>query len=94
MQTVYDGMSCEGLSHVHDDNQLVLCNTTVPDSTLKKKSQSIAYRLIREGLARNEWRTTRVNTLLNEVDFPTKTLSEEKRKGFVHVVLHHVCHST
>ena len=49
------GTPCEGLSHIHDDNQSALCNTTMPDSTLKKnKSQSIAYHLIREGVARNE----------------------------------------
>ena len=83
------GITCEGLSHVHGDNQLVLCNTTMPDSTLKKKGQSIAYRLIRKGVAWDEWRTTCVNTLLNEADLLTKMLSEEKRKGLVRMILHY-----
>ena len=87
------GMSCEGPSHVYGDNQSVLCNTTMPDSTLKKKSQSIACHLIREGVARDEWGTTHVNALLNEVDLLTKTLSSEKRKGFVRMILRHVFRS-
>ena len=87
------GTPCEGPSHVCGDDQSVLCNTTMPDSTLKKKSQSIAYHLIREGVARDEWRTTHANTLLNEVDLLTKTLSGEKRKGFVHMILHRIFRS-
>ena len=86
-------MPCEGPSHIYGDNQSVLCNTTMPDSTLKKKSQSIAYHLIREGAARDEWRITYVNTLVNEADLLTKTLSSEKRKGFVRMILHHVLRS-
>ena len=62
----------------------------MPDSTLKKKSQSIAYHLIREGTARNEWRTAHANALLNETDLLTKTLSGEKRKSFVRAILHHI----
>ena len=41
-------------------NQSVLANTTTPDSTLKKKSQSIAYHFVREGVARDDWRTSYV----------------------------------
>jgi hypothetical protein len=69
----------------------VLANTTIPDSTLKKKNQSIAYHMVREGAARDEWRTTYVNTNDNESDLLTKLLpSGEKRKGFVRNVLHHI----
>ena len=46
----------------------MLNNTTIPDSTLKKKSQSIAYHMIREGVARDEWRTCYVNTNDNDED--------------------------
>ena len=34
---------------IFGENQSVLTNTTVPDSTLKKKPQSIAYQLFRKG---------------------------------------------
>ena len=87
------GMPCEGPSCVCGDNQSVLCNATVPDSTLKKKSQSITYHLIREGVAQDEWRTTCANTLLNEVDVLTNALPRKKHKGFVRVILRHIFRS-
>ena len=65
----------------------------MPDSTLGNNSQSIAYQLIREGVARDEWRTTDASTLKNEVYLPTKALSGEKREGFARAVLHHIFHS-
>ena len=37
------GIPVEGPTCIYVDNQSVLANTTIPDSTLKKKSQSIAY---------------------------------------------------
>ena len=50
------GKPCEGPSHVYGDNQSVLYKTTIPDLTLKKKIQSIDYPLIKEGIARDEWK--------------------------------------
>ena len=67
------GIPCDGPSHIYGDNQSVLANTMMPDSTLKKKSQSIAYHLVREGSARGEWRTAYVNTHDNEADLLTKS---------------------
>ena len=49
------GIPCEDPTFIYGDNQSVLANTTIPDSTLKKKSQSIAYYFVREGTARDEW---------------------------------------
>ena len=87
----YLGVRIVGPSHMFGDNKSVLCNTTIPDSTLKKKSQSIAYHFVREGVARDEWRTAYVSTHENEADLLTKCLpSGEKRKGFVRRVLHHI----
>ena len=75
----------------HISLQSVLANTTILDSTLKKKSQSIAYHFVREGVARDEWRTAYVNTHENPADLLTKPLpSGEKRRGFVRMILHHV----
>jgi len=88
------GIPCEGPAYIYGDNQSVLANTTIPDSTLKKKSQSIAYHFVREGAARDEWRTSYVNTHDNEADLLTKQLpSGEKRKGFVRRLLHHIFRS-
>ena len=85
------GIPVEGPTYIYGDNQSVPPNTTIPDSTLKKKSQSIAYHFVREGVARDEWRTSYVNTHDNEADLLTKQLPHgEKRTGFVCNLLHHV----
>ena len=85
------GIPVEGPAFIYGDNQSVLANSTIPDSTLKKKSQSICYHFVREGAARDEWRTTYVNTHDNEADLLTKVLPHgEKRKGFVRWILYHV----
>jgi hypothetical protein len=95
------GIPCDGPSYIQGDNQSVLANTTIPDSTLKKKSQSIAYHFaregaapyhfVREGAARDEWRTTSVNTHDNEADLLTKLLpSGQKRHKFVKSIIHHI----
>jgi hypothetical protein len=85
------GIPCDGPVYIQGDNQSVLYNTTIPDSTLKKKSQSIAYHYVREGSARDEWRTSYISTHDNEADLLTKTLpAGEKRKGFVRNLLHHI----
>ena len=88
------GIPCEGPVYVYGDHQLVLANTSNPDPMLKKKSQSIAYHFVREGTTRNKWRTTYVSMHDNEADLLTKTLpSDEKRKGFVCNLLHHIFRS-
>ena len=40
------GISCNDPTFIYGDNQSVLANTTIPDSTLKKKFQSIAYHFV------------------------------------------------
>ena len=85
------GIPVNGPSYIYGDNMSVLYNSSLPDSTLKKKSQSIAYHFVREGAARDEWRTSYVNTHENEADLLTKVLpSCEKRRVFVRQVLHHI----
>jgi hypothetical protein len=84
------GIPCENLVYIQGDNQSVLANTTIPNSTLKKKNQSIAYHFIREGVARYEWRTSYVNTHDNEAGLLTKLLPfGAKRIKFVTRMLHH-----
>jgi hypothetical protein len=59
-------------------NQSVLANTTALGSTLMKKSNAIAYHFVREGCARDEWRTTYINTDENVADLLTKHLAGPK----------------
>ena len=69
--------------YVYGDNKSVLCNTTAPDSQLKKKSNSVAYHHCREGVALDEWRTCYLNTNDNMSDMMTKPLpAGEKRTKF------------
>jgi hypothetical protein len=84
------GIKVDEPAFVFGDNQSVLCNTTSPASTLKKRSNAIAYHFVREGVARDEWRTAYVNTDENLADLLTKPLSGQKRAKFVRMVLNHV----
>ena len=83
------GIPCEDPDFFYGDNKLVLANTYMPGSTLKKKLNSLSYNFIREMCARDEWRTAYVNTHFNLADLFTKCLpSGEKRWGFVRRFLH------
>ena len=84
------GIPVEEPTFVFGDNQSVLSNTTAPHSTLQKKSSSIAYHFVREGVARSEWRTTYLNTNYNPADICTKSLpGGEKRNRFTSYFLHY-----
>ena len=72
------------------DNQSVLYNTTIPESTLKRKSQSLCYHFVREGVARNEWRTGYIKSVDNPADILTKPLPATKRQHLVQAILHHI----
>ena len=68
------GIPCEYPSYIYGENQSVLVNSSVPTSVLKKKSCSIAYHFVREGVALDEWRTTYVSNHYNVADLLTKPL--------------------
>jgi hypothetical protein len=87
------GIPCEGPAYIFGDDQSVfLYNTSIPDSMLKKKSQSIVYHLVREGTAnRDEWRMAYVNRHDNEADLLMKCLpAGVKRKGDIRNIIHHI----
>lgn len=74
-----------------DNQQSVLANTSHPHSNLKKKSNSIAYHFVHEGVAKDEWCTTYLNTNLNPADLLMKSLSGgEKRSQFTAYLLHYL----
>jgi hypothetical protein len=85
------GITVDEPAYVFGDNQSVLANTSAPASTLKKKSNAIAYHFVREGCAKDEWRTAYINTHDNVADLLTKPLpSGEKRMKFIRMLLHHI----
>ncbi len=83
------GITVNKPAYVFGDNQPVLANTTAPASTLKKKSNAIAYHFVWEGCARDEWQTAYINTDKNVADLLTKPLAGPKRTKFVQMLLHH-----
>jgi hypothetical protein len=54
------GITVDEPVFVFGDNQSILANTTALSSTLKKKSNAIAYHFVREGRARDEWIQTTI----------------------------------
>jgi len=76
---------------VFGDNRSVLINSLKPHSSLKKKSSSIAFHFVREGVAKDKWRVTYLNTKLNCADMATKSLpGGEKRTLFTFYLLQYV----
>ena len=76
---------------IFGDNQSVFWNTSVPDSTLKRKSSSVAYHFVREGVAKDEWRTGYSNTANNPSDVMTKMVtSREDRIRKVRMMLYDI----
>ena len=65
---------------IYGDNQSVLWNTSVPDSTLKKKSAAVAYNYCREGVSRNEWVTKYVPSIQNPGDIMTKSVVQHRKE--------------
>ena len=85
------GIQCNFPAFIYGDNQSILANTTMPNSMLKKKSNSIAYHFVREGTARDEWRDTYINNNDNRSNLLTKPLSyDEKRIKLCKMLLHHI----
>jgi hypothetical protein len=85
------GIPCDFPAYIYGDNQSVLANSTKPYSVLKKKSSSIAYHYVREGVSRDEWRTAYVNTHDNVADILTKpSPGGEKRTKFIRMIVHHI----
>ena len=76
---------------IYGDNQLVLWNTTIPGSTLKKKSSSIECHFLREGVARDEWRTLYIKKYVNPSNLMTKALPAEiNRKQKVRAIMYDI----
>ena len=85
------GIPVDTPCYIFGDNKSVLSNTSIPDSVLQKKSLSIAYHFVREGVAANEWLTAYVNTDDNCADMLSKSLpGGQKRRKFTGMILHHV----
>ena len=77
------GIPIEGPTNVFCDNEAVFKNTTIPESTLKKKHNSLCYHRCREAVAARVMRVAKEGTLTNLVDLLTKPLMQAVREGLL-----------
>jgi hypothetical protein len=81
------GVPIEGPTNVYCDNQGVVTKTTKPESTLKKKHNSIAYHRVREAAAVGTIRITKESHEFNIADMLTKPVSGPRLKALCTRVL-------
>ena len=77
------GIPIEGPTNVFCNNEAVFKNTTIPESTLKKKHNSICYHRCREVVAARVMRVAKEGTLTNLADLFTKPLMQSVREGLL-----------
>ena len=75
------GIPIEGPTNMFCDNEAVFKNTTIPESTLKKKHNSICYHHCRESVAAWVMRVAKEGMLSNLADLFTKPLMQSVREG-------------
>jgi hypothetical protein len=81
------GVPLTGSTQVRADNMSVIKNTSLPESTLKKKSNSIAYHYVRERAASGAVAINYEHTRSNLADMLTKVQPGSVRKSQVSKVL-------
>lgn len=82
------GVPLEGPAHVKADNMSVIINSSVPESMLKKKSNSIAYHYVRERSAAHVVVISYEKTDTNLADMLTKSQPGEVRRRLAKYVLY------
>ena len=82
------GIPVEVPMHMRCDNKSLVYNTSDPASTLKKKSNSIAYHFVREKAAAGILEVEHESTDTNLADILTKILIGEKRDTMVKMILY------
>ena len=79
-----------GPTYIYGDNMSAIYNTSRPESTLKKKSNSICYHAVREAVASGKCLTTHYKTGDNYSDMITKVLYGQKKRGNVARILYDI----
>ena len=77
------GVQISGSSYTYEENMSVIHNTQSPESTLKKKSNSICYHDVRESVTVGNSLTGNVGTNKNCADLATKVLYRGNRRFHV-----------
>ena len=82
------GIHVKGPTNVYCDNKSVVSNTTLAESTLKKKHLSVCYHKVRESYAKGAVCIAYEPTGTNLADVCTKVLSQEEKKKKMHHILY------
>ena len=82
------GVPLDGPANCRLDNEAMVTNSTVPESTLKKKCHSIAYHYNREAVACRQSRLAWEPTASNLADMLTKFQGGTVRLGLCRNFMH------
>ena len=82
------GVPIEGPCNVFCDNNGVVKNTSIPESTLMKKHNAINYHAIREAVAAKIIRVGKEDGLTNLADLFTKVLTADRRRALCEFILY------
>ena len=77
----------EDETKIFGENNAVIINTSVPESTLKKKHQLINYNYVRESIAAGIFLILKVDTGSNLADLFTKLVDRVKKKEIIQKIL-------
>jgi hypothetical protein len=84
------GVPINGPSYIYGDNMSVVTNSSRPESTLKKKSNSVCYHAVREAVAMGECLVAHIPSKKNLADLFTKILGGIQRKDLVSKLLWYI----
>jgi len=84
------GIPLTGPSYIFADNKSQVTNATIPESTLKKKCNSICYHAVRESVAMGESLITHIRSEENLSDLMTKVIHGTKRRRLVGNILYDI----
>ena len=77
------GIPIEGPTNAFCDNEAVFKNTSIPDSTLKKKHTSICYHRATEAVAARTMWVAKEGTTTNLANLFTKPLTDSRRASLL-----------
>ena len=82
------GVPIEGHTHIRVDNMSVVANSSKPESTLRKKSNAIAYHFVRENVANGSCRIAFEPSRTNLADLLTKIQTGAERTRLASMILY------
>ena len=82
------GIPLDGPANVFCDNEAVVKNTSIPESTIKKKHLSICYHVVREAAAANILRVAHEPSVTNLADVLTKIMGGTKKRELIQRILY------